>query len=82
MSILYTKKSPVVGFFYYNDYELLHISDKELSEKVRLYKEMEVEYVIAFSVTHFRWSFYPYEELIVAAIARFVKLFMSKILNL
>lgn len=71
----YSKAAPCCGYFYYNDHELLHMTDSELKQKVSIHKKNGAEYVIAFSLTHFRWSFYPYEQLIIDAIARFVDAF-------
>jgi hypothetical protein len=73
----YTKKAPCFAYFYYNDYELLDMSEEELLKIASEYKENGVEYLIAFSVTHFRWSFYPYEKLILDRIGKFVEIFHS-----
>ncbi len=60
------------GVFWMNDQELLRDSDADLARKAAAFRENGCNWVLTFSCTHFRWSFYHYWDLINAALRRIV----------
>ncbi len=52
------------AFFWYNDEEIFHDSEKDLEIKAERFAESGVNHVITFSCTHFRWSFHAYWDLL------------------
>jgi len=52
------------AFFWYNDQEIFHDSEKDLETKAAKLAESGINHVITFSCTHFRWSFFDYWNLL------------------
>ena len=71
------KNNPAVqdkfGVFWYNDPELFEWSDIEFEKKAAEFAAAGINIVMTFSCTHFRWSCYPYWELINERLSMLVK---------
>lgn len=60
------------GFFWYNDPEIFEWEQADYERKAKDFADAGINHVITFSVTHFRWSFYPYWNIINTALKKLV----------
>ncbi len=60
------------GVFWMNDQELLLDTDADLDRKAAAFRANGCNWVLTFSCTHFRWSFFHYWDQINAALRRVV----------
>ena len=61
------------GVFWYNDPELFEWSDNDFENKAAEFAAAGINIVMTFSCTHFRWSYYPWWDMINSRIAMLVK---------
>ena len=74
---MFMKNNPDIqdkfGVFWYNDPELFEWSDIDFENKAAEFAASGINIVMTFSCTHFRWSCYPYWDLINERLAMLVK---------
>ena len=69
----YSEIQDKFGVFWYNDPELFEWSNIDFEKKASEFAAAGINIVMTFSCTHFRWSCYPYWDLINERLAMLVK---------
>jgi len=62
-----------IAKFWYNDPEIFHCTQDDFNRRAEMFSKQGITHVDCKTCTHFRWSFYPYWDLLRETLARIVK---------
>lgn len=67
------KKNHTFGYFWYDEPHIFEWTQKDFDVELKKYADSGINHIIDFSITHIRWSFYPYRDIINKTIEKLVK---------
>jgi hypothetical protein len=67
------KRDHTFGFYWYDEPHIFEWTQKDFDAALKEYADSGVNHIIDFSITHIRWSFYPWWDKINRAIEKLVK---------
>ena len=67
------KRNHTFGYFWFDEPHIFEWTQKDFDMELRKYADSGINHIIDFSITHIRWSFYPYWDIINKTIEKLVK---------
>jgi hypothetical protein len=67
------RRNHTFGFFWFDEPHIFEWTQKDFDVELKKYADSGINHIIDFSISHIRWSFYPYWDMINRAIEKLVK---------
>ncbi len=68
-----SKREHKFAYFWYDEPHIFEWTQRDFDSAIKKYADIGINHIIDFSITHIRWSFYPYKEIINSALEKLIK---------
>lgn len=67
------KRNHIFGYFWFDEPHIFEWTQKDFDIELKKYADSGINHIIDFSITHIRWSFFPYWDIINKTIEKLAK---------